>query len=145
MQNIQVVCPVVRIESGNQRIGNGLECSICKREDEHAPSEKHVGVIWCGGREGHEGRQDVEGKRSDHQSAVADLVSDDAADDDSETKSREPCAADGAQLRGGETEFLPPIIENAAANGEANAGGENGGESSPEKPAGVWCNTFSFC
>ena len=42
-------------------------------------------------------------------------------------------AADGAELRASEAEFLAPVVKNAAADGEAHAGGENGHESSPEE------------
>ena len=39
----------------------------------------------------------------------------------------------------------PPVVENAAANREADAGGENGHEAGPKKPTGVVCDAFSFC
>jgi hypothetical protein len=53
--------------------------------------------------------------------------------------------ADGAELCSGEAEFLAPVVEDSAADGEADAGGEDGHESGPEEPAGVWRDAFSFC
>ena len=38
-----------------------------------------------------------------------------------------------------------PLPEDAAADGVADAGGEDGHESGPEEPAGVWCDTFCLC
>jgi hypothetical protein len=54
--------------------------------------------------------------------AVADLVHDHAADDDAEAKSGETRAADCAELRPGEAEILAPVGEDAATDGEADAG-----------------------
>ena len=76
-----------------------------------------------------------EGRRD--QLAVADLVHDDAADDDAETETGEPGAADGAQLRPGEAEVSGPVGKDAAADAEADAGRENGQETGPEQALGV--------
>ena len=76
-------------------------------------------------------------KRGDDQLAVADLVHDHAADDDAEAEAGEARAADGAELGAGEAEFRRPVVEDAAANGEADAGGENGHEAGPEEPFGI--------
>ena len=63
--------------------------------------------------------------------AVADLVHDDAADDDAEAEAGEPGAADVAELRTGEAELGRPVGKDAAADAEADAGGENGQEAGP--------------
>src|SRR5262249_28065730 len=80
------------------------------------------------------GRQDVERKGDDDQFAVANLVSDDAANDDAETEAGEAGPADVAQFGGGKSEFSSPVVEDAAANREAHAGGQDGHEAGPEKP-----------
>ena len=74
----------------------------------------------------------MEQKRRDDQLAVADLVDDHAADDDAETETGEPRAADGAELRPGEAEFRRPVGKDAATNPKADARGENGQEAGPE-------------
>ena len=84
----------------------------------------------------------MEQERGDDQLAVADLVDDDAADDDAETEAGEAGAADGAELRAGEAELGGPVGEDAAADAEADAGGENGQEAGPEQALGVWCDGF---
>ena len=52
-------------------------------------------------------------------------------------KPGETGAADGAELRPGEAEFSGPIGEDAAADPEADAGGENGQEAGPQQTLGV--------
>ena len=47
-------------------------------------------------------------------------------------------AANGTELGGGEAIFLLPVVKDAATDGEADAGGENGHEAGPEKPFGIW-------
>ena len=79
-------------------------------------------------------------ERRDDQLAVADLVDDQAADDDAEAEPGEAGAADGAQLRAGKAEFSGPRRENGAADGEADAGRENGDETRPEQTLGVRCD-----
>ncbi len=83
----------------------------------------------------HEGRDD--------QLAVADLVDDEAADDDAETEAGEAGAADGAELRAGEAELRGPRRQDAAANREADAGRENGQEACPQEALGVRCGHVS--
>ena len=79
----------------------------------------------------------MEQERGDDQLAVADPIDDDAADDDAETEAGEPRAADRAELRAGEPEVSRPVGEDAAANAEPDAGGENGQEPGPEQAGGV--------
>jgi hypothetical protein len=79
-------------------------------------------------------------KRCDDEFAVADLVANQTADDDAETESGEPSTADQADLRGGEAELACPVIEDAAADAEAHAGGEYGHEARPQQPLGVGCD-----
>ena len=76
-------------------------------------------------------------ERRDDQLAVADLVDDDAADDDAEAEAGEAGAADGAELRAGEAEVRCPVGQDAAADAEADARGENGQEAGPQQPLGV--------
>ena len=52
-------------------------------------------------------------------------------------KPREPGAGDLPELRAGETELGAPVGENAAADAEAHAGGENGRETGPEQTTSV--------
>ena len=79
----------------------------------------------------------MEQERGDDQLAVADPVDDDAADDDAETEAGETGAADGAELRAGEPEVSGPVGQDAAANAEPDAGGQNGQEAGPEQAGGI--------
>ncbi len=128
---------VIREEGGDQRIGHGFQRAVRIGENEHAPKEQIVGIVRRARAEGDERREDVADERQGDQFAVADLIHDDAADDDAEAEAGETRAADGAELRAGEAELLAPVIENAAANGEADAGGEDGHEAGPEQAFGV--------
>jgi len=74
--------------------------------------------------------------------AVADLVDDHAADDDAEAEAGEAGAADGAELGGGEAVFGRPGAEDAATEGEADAGGKDGHEASPEEPLRIRYGSF---
>ena len=94
------------------------------------------------GRKGDDRGEDVQHKRGDDQFAVADLVRDDAADDDAEAEAGEAGAADVAELRRREAELAAPVGENAAANGEADAGGKNGHETGQEQAFGVGRDSF---
>ena len=69
--------------------------------------------------------------------SVADFVYDETAQDDPEAEPREACAADVAELGGGEAEFFGPVIEDSAADGKANAGGQNRHETGPQEPVGI--------
>ena len=72
-------------------------------------------------------------ERGDDQLAVANLVHDDAADDDAETEAGEPGAPDRTELRAGEPEIGGPGGKDAAADAETDAGGENGEKPGPQK------------
>ena len=84
----------------------------------------------------------MEQERGDDQLAVADPIHDDAADDDAETEAGEPGAADGAELRAGESELGGPVGEDAASNAEPDAGGKNGQEPGPEQAGGIRSDGF---
>ena len=145
MEDVQVVRAVVREERGDERVGHGFERAVGQGEDERAQVEKHVGGVLrlsLGRRKRDEGRQHVEQERRDDQLAVADLVDDDAADDDAEAEAGETGAADGAELRAGEAEVSGPVGQDAAADAEADAGGENGQEAGPQQALGVRCGDF---
>ena len=114
---------------------------LASAEQERAEVEEHVGRrlrLSRGRAERDERRQHVEQERGDDQLAVADLVDHDAADDDAEAEAGEAGAADVAELRAGEAEFRGPIGEDAAADAEADARGENGHEACPQQALGVW-------
>ena len=82
-------------------------------------------------------RQHVEEEGSGDQFPVADLIHDDAADDDAEAEAGEARAADRSELCAGESEVSSPVRQDASADAEADAGGEDGEEACPEKPFGV--------
>ena len=97
MQDVQVVRAVGRKERGDERIGDRLERAVRDGEDERAPVEEVVGrhlVLVGRGAERDERRQDVKRERGDDELAVADLVDDEAADDDAEAEAGEPGAGD---------------------------------------------------
>jgi hypothetical protein len=67
----------------------------------------------------------VQQERRDHQRRVTDLVRDQAADDDAEAEAGEPRTVDLAVLRGAETVLSRPVGQHAAADREADAGGQD--------------------
>ena len=71
-------------------------------------------------------------KRGEHEFAVSNFIGDDAADNHAETKTGQTGAGDRAELGGIEAVFAAPIIEDAAANAETNAGRQNGSKAGPE-------------
>ena len=76
-------------QRGDERIGHRFERAVRDGEDEHAPVQEVVGrhlVLIGRGAERDERRQGVERERGDDQLAVADLVDDEAADDDAEAE-----------------------------------------------------------
>ena len=143
VENVQIVRAVVREERRDERVGHGFERPVGQREDECADVEKQVrrGLLLSlvGGKRD-EGRQHVKQKRRHDQLAITDLVDDDAADDDAEAEAGEAGAADGAELRAGEAEVSRPVGQDAAADAEADARGENGQEAGPQQPLGVRCD-----
>ena len=143
MKNVQIVRAVVGEKRRNERIGDGFERAVGQRENECADIEKQVrgGLRLSLGRaKGDEGRQHVKQKRGYDQLAIADLVDDDAADDDAEAEAGKAGAADGAELRAGEAEVGCPVGKDAASDAEADAGGENGQKTGPQQALGVRCD-----
>ena len=70
--------------------------------------------------------------------AVAEFINHDAADDDAKAESGEASASNVTELSTGEAELGRPVGEDASANTEADAGGEDGEEAGPEEPLSVW-------
>src|SRR5262249_49884214 len=93
-------------------------------------------------REGYDRRKYVEQEGGDNQLPVADLVADDASDNDAEAKPGEPRPGDGPQLEGREPEFSAPVGQDGAADGEPDPGGENGQDPRPQQALGVWRNGY---
>jgi len=140
VHHVEVVRALLGVERRNERVGDGFEGSVCECEKEHAPKEEAVGVFGGTRAEGDESGKDMAKEGNDDEFPVADLIDDHTADDDSETEAGESRATDRAELRPGKTVFLGPVVEDASADGEAYACGEDGDESGPEEPASVWCD-----
>ena len=132
VQDVEVMRAVFWEQRGHKRVGHGFESAVGECEDEHTQREHHEGIA-AGGGEGHEGGNDVEQERQDDELAVADFIHHDATQDDAEAKAVEAHAADGTELSAGEAELLGPVVKDAAADGEADAGGQDGHEAGPEK------------
>jgi hypothetical protein len=81
-------------------------------------------------------------ERHENQFPIPDLVHNHSADDDPETESGKSRAADRAELGAGEVELLSPVVEDAAANGKADARREDGHETRPQKAPGVRRNSW---
>src|SRR5439155_26880845 len=79
----------------------------------------------------------VKRESGDHELAIADLVANDAANNDAKTKARKSCAGDNAKLGAREPEFASPIVEDTTANRRADTSGENGEKAGPEQAFGV--------
>ncbi len=141
VQDIEVVRAVLGEERRDQRVGHGLERAVRVGEDEHAPVQARVGARSAGG-EGHHGREHVQRERGDDQLAVADLVAHDAADDDTEAEARETRTGKGAELPGREAILRAPVVENPAADGDTDAGGEDRHEAGPQQTFRVRNNRF---
>ncbi len=132
MQDVEVVRAVLREDRGDERVSHGFEGTVREGEDEHAPIEEVIRVLRGGGAEGDEGRDDVAKQGDRDELTVADFVHQDAADDDAEAEARETSAADGAELSVGEAEGSLPVAEDAATDGEADAGRKDSHEARPE-------------
>ena len=133
---------LLREDRGDERVGHGFEGAVREGEDEHAPVEEVIRVLRGGGAEGDERREDVAEEGEGDELAVADLVDDHAADDDAEAEAREAGAADGTELGGGEAVFGRPGAEDAAAEGEADAGREDSHEAGPKEPLRIRYGSF---
>jgi len=84
----------------------------------------------------------VETERGHDKFTVADLVRDDAANDDAEAKTGEPCPVYKADLKSRKAELGSPDFENPAANRQADARSQYGGEPGPKEPLGIRCDGF---
>ena len=96
-----------------------------------------VSIVRRRRAKGDKRRNHVADKRRHHQFTVTDLIHDDTTDDDAETETGEPRAADGTELSGGEAELGSPVIEDSAANGETDASGKDRPKSSPQQATGI--------
>ena len=142
VEDIQVMGAVFGVEGGDEGVGDGFEGAVGVSEDEHAPEQEVVGVVRGAGHEGDDGGEDVADEGEGDEFAVADFVDDEAAEDDAEAEAGEACAANGAELSAGEAVFFGPVVKDASADGEADAGCEDGHETRPEEAASVGCDTF---
>jgi len=123
-------------EGGDERVGHGLEGAVGDGEEERAgpqPYEGGLGVHAVLRTKGHEGGDNVEEEGGGDELAVADLVHDDAADDDAEAEPGEPGAVDEADFQPGEVKGLHPVAEDGAADAEADAGRQDGHEACPQQ------------
>ena len=129
-------------DRGNERVGHGFEGAVREGEDEHAPVEEVIRVLRGGGTEGDERREDVAEEGDGDELTVANLVDDHAADDDAEAEAREASTADGAELGTREAVFGRPSAEDAATEGEADAGREDSHEAGPEEALRIGYSSF---
>ena len=143
VQDVEVVRALLGEDRGDERVGHGFEGAVREGEDEHAPVEEVIRVLRGRGAEGDERREDVAEEGDGDELAVADLVDDHAADDDTEAEAREASATDGTELGGVEAVFGRPSAEDAAAEGEADAGREDSHEAGPEEALRI--RNRSFC
>ena len=144
MEDVQVVRAVVRKERGDQRVRDSFEDAVSEGEDEHAAEEAVVGqgfgrftTVTRHSGERDDGREDVQQECGDDQFAVANLVADDAAEDDAEAEAGQPRATNHTKLGTGEAEFFAPVVKDTAADGKADTGGENRHEAGPQEAFGV--------
>ncbi len=72
-----------------------------------------------------------------HEFAVAEFVNNHPPEDDAEAETGEAGSPDFTELGCTEAEFLGPEGEDASAESEAHAGGEDGHETCPEKAVRV--------
>jgi hypothetical protein len=76
----------------------------------------------------------VQHERADQQGAVADSVREDRADDDRDAEADEAAAGDRPQVGLGEPELAGPVAQDGAADGEADAGGDQRQKARQEDP-----------
>ena len=148
VQDVEVVRAVLREKRRDQRVGDRLERAVGEREDEHAEIQDRVRRrlrLSRRRRRSDQCREHVQHERRDDQLAVADLVHDQPADDDAEAESGETGAADGAELRAGEAELRAPVVKDAPADAETDAGREDCHESGPQQPLGVRGDGVGLC
>ena len=84
----------------------------------------------------------MEREGGDHQLPVTDLVTDYAANDDPKAKAGKSRPVDISQLLAGKPEIGAPVSENAAANAEPDAGGQNRQEPCHQKSLRIRGNRF---
>ena len=71
-------------------------------------------------------------ERNDHELTVANLVDNDASDNDTETETSEPGTIDESDLKCGKVERPEPFREKAAPNRQADTGSEDRQKAGPE-------------
>ena len=83
-------------------------------------------------------------KRCEYQFAIPDFIHNDTTDDDAEAEAGESGTGYFAQLLGRETKLGTPSCEDAASNTKANTCCEDGHETSPQEPIGIYsvCTMF---
>ena len=84
-----------------------------------------------GGQRGHR-RQYVQRKGRAHQRPIADTVSDQAEENDRQTKAPQAAAGNLPEFSLGKPELAAPIVEDAAANREADASSNQSDEAGEE-------------
>src|SRR5438309_1539441 len=82
----------------------------------------------------------MHGESENHQLPVAELVSDNPAEDDDQAEAPKAAAADVAQFLLGEAVIPGPVHQDAATHAEAYPGRENGEEAGPKEPLGIHCH-----
>lgn len=117
-------------------VGDGFQGTVCVSEDKAAPEEHAVGVGWPGG-EGHDSGEDVTEESEDNEFSVPKLIDDQTTDDDTKAEAGESCTGDGAELLVIEAKLLFPVIEDTAADCEADPCSEDRHKTSPQQAVGI--------
>ena len=122
---------------GKQVATSGLT-TASDREQDLTPLQEVVGgrlvVGFTVGRRGSEtegGTHEMAEERRDHQLSITHDIRQQCAEQDDEAEAHQAEAGDLAGLLLGEAELGGPVIQDAAADAEADAGGQDGHESGP--------------
>ena len=141
VEDVEPVRLRAREQRGRQRVDDGLAGAVGQRENEAAQVEAPVsrflvaadGKVHGRGRQGDDGRQDVEREGDGHDAAVTPLIHHEAEGDDRDGEAPQAGPGDLAQLELREAVLLPPGAEETAADGEADAAGDQRQEAGVEE------------
>ena len=128
-------------EGGDERVHNRLSDAVADREQEHAPEQALKGQRLPAAGEGgpcckgERGGNEVHDERGEHQPPEANPVGDQAREQDDDPESCQAASRDRPQFGLGKSILRSPLTlgEDAAADREAHAGGEDCHEARPQE------------
>ncbi len=139
---------VMREHGGDNGVDEGFDGPVGQSEDQAAPVEVLEGGLLVGGVVGGSGHTDpgeVTEECEIHGDFVANAIDDETEEDDTDCEGPDPDADESSGLCGVEAVEFGPFTDQKQTSDEAEGGGDEGDEASPEEEVGRFFECSGLC